>query len=226
MKTLINLSLLFSMILLAFNASGQTFGIRAGFNLADMTAKEDGERYDDDWKMKPAFHFGGIVHFPVNEFFAAETGLLFTSKGTRVSEDGSDGDDSWKYKVCVNMYYIEIPITGQFRYELDDITPFITFGPYIGFGITGNVKETYTENNDKEKDKWYIHWGNDEDNDDFKRFDAGLIFGAGAEYGSFQFGLNYNLGLANISAYSSDSYKIKHRVLNIYVVYFIGKKDH
>jgi hypothetical protein len=48
--------------------------------------------------------------------------------------------------------------------------------------------------------------------------------GAGVEFKSFQLGLNYNLGLANISSYSEDGLKFNNRVIGITVAYKLALK--
>ena len=41
-----------------------------------MLDKDEDGTYSDDFKMKPGFHVGGIVDFPISEIFSVETGLL------------------------------------------------------------------------------------------------------------------------------------------------------
>jgi len=72
----------------------------------------------------------------------------------------------------------------------------------------------------KEED---VRWGSDEEAD-LKKMDFGLTVGAGIELNSLQMGLTYSLGLANISPYSENGYKISNRVLGISIGYKFGGK--
>ena len=60
------------------------------------------------------------------------------------------------------------------------------------------------------------------DTDNIKPFDFGLQAGAGIEFNSFQVGVSYGLGLANISSYTDNGSKISNRVLGISLGYRLG----
>lgn len=61
MKNIIKLLLLILICFLSFLTYAQTFGVRGGLNLANMTAKDDDDTYSDEFEMNPGFHIGGTV---------------------------------------------------------------------------------------------------------------------------------------------------------------------
>lgn len=214
MKTFSKILLMFIIIMLTTESFTQNFGIRAGLNLSKMLIKDDDEKYSDDLKIKPGFHLGATVEFPIDEMFGIETGIIASTKGFKLNEEDVGYNGSW------TLYYIDIPINGKVYYDAGDVKIYGAFGPYLGIGIYGASKATYMDETEIED----IEWGNDDDEDDLKRFDMGLSFGAGVEIKSFIMGISYNLGLMNISPYFEDGFKIKNRVLEISAGIKFGEK--
>jgi len=203
--------------IMAKKSFAQTFGVKAGLNLSNIVMKDNADRYDDDFKMKPGFHLGVTAEFPINETFSFEPGLLLSTKGVKetYSESGYD------YTSVTNLYYIDIPLTGKAYYKVGSVKIYGLFGPYLAIGLSGKAK---TQETGYPEDTHTILWGKDSENDDLKRLDLGLSFGAGVALSSFEIGLSYNLGLNNISAYTGDGFKINNRVLGISVGYKLGSK--
>ena len=214
MKTFSKILLILIFIMWTTESFTQNFGIRAGLNLSNLLVKDNDERYSDDFKIKPGFHVGATVEFPINEMFGIETGIIASTKGFKLNEEDVGYNGSW------TLYYIDIPINGKVYYDAGGVKIYGAFGPYLGIGIYGAAKVTYMDETEKED----IKWGNDDEEDDLKRFDMGLSFGAGVEVKSFVFGISYNLGLLNISPYVEDGAKIKNRVLGISVGIKFGDK--
>ena len=118
---------------------------------------------------------------------------------------------------------MDIPVTAKTSFDLGNTKIYGVFGPYLGIGLSGKTKlelEYDGEVVSKEED---VRWGSDEEAD-LKKMDFGLTVVAGIELNSFQMGLTYSLGLANISPYSENGYKISNRVLGISIGYKIGGK--
>ena len=90
---------------------------------------------------------------------------------------------------------------------------YIGAGPVISYAIGGKWKSAAGDTD--------VKFGSS-DTDDFKPLDLGLGLGAGLEISSFQIGVNYNLGLSNISPQSGTSFK--NNVLGISVAYLFGGK--
>ncbi len=205
MKNLFKLFVIVLLLGYGTQTFAQTFAAKAGLNFSRMFIKDDNTTYSDKIDTKLGIHFGGTAEFEITDMFSFETGLIFSTQGYKASMDGSD--------LSVNLFYANIPITGKARYELDAINIYGIFGPYIGFGLSG--KQKIGSNSES------INWGSG-DNDDLKRFDMGLIIGAGVEYGPFVGGLQYQLGLANIVAQTDDGVKTQNRVFQITFGYRFG----
>jgi hypothetical protein len=197
---------------------GQKYGIKAGMNFANMLAKDNSETYDDI-KMKTGFHIGFIMEHPISEILSVESGLLLSTKGMKIEENIFGIDMT----AVTNLYYIDVPVALKASYDLGKGNLYLSAGPYIGMGISGKIKMTLEYEGEKETEEEKIEWGNDEDNDDLLRLDAGLALGCGVEIGATQLGVQYDLGLANLSSYTGEGSKINNRVLRISLAYRFGE---
>lgn len=215
-------------VIIAFTMSSelfaQKFAVKAGLNLSNMLIKEDGETYSDDFKMRTGFHVGATVDFPINDMFSFETGLLLSTKGFKMSEEETYEGETYTYEEKLNLLYFDIPLTAKVSFDAGGAKIYGLFGPYLGMGLTGKWKyeATYAGETDSEEED--VEWGSDEESDDLKRLDFGLTMGAGVEISSFQIGITYGLGLANVSSYTDYETKANNRVLGITVGYIFGGK--
>lgn len=176
-----------------------TFGIRGGVNFAKQTASSDG--YDFSAKNNVGFNVGVCVDIPLLESLYLQSGLYYTVKGYKI-EEGSE-------KEKATPSYLEIPILASYRYNFSNSTQLqINFGPYLAYGIAGKYKWEYDSKNEDEK---YF------DDDDIKKFDAGLAFGAGITFSHIFVGINYDLGLTNV--WKDSDISLKNRCLSINLGY-------
>jgi opacity protein-like surface antigen len=206
-RTLFFISLILT---LALESTAQTFGVKAGLNLANMLAKDDEGKFDT--KMISGINFGVSAEFPITEMFSFETGLQLSGKGTKQTYATTYTEVEGKYK----LLYIDIPLTAKARYDLNGIKIYGVLGPYIGIGLSGQRYDSGAGTD--------VNWGSDSENDDLKRLDFGLLIGGGVEIKSIQIGLTYGLGFANISSYTAYETKISNRVLGLSVGYMFGRK--
>lgn len=233
MKKICNVLALLFMVSLAFQAQSQSIHIQGGLNLANMAISfDDDDDFDDfdfdtDWKL--GFVLGATALFPVTDLIELETGFLFSQKGFKYSDEYEFYDDFWdeteteKYKLDVRLLYLNIPITARANFNFGDNAFFLQAGPYVGVGLTGTFKTEfeYSYNGFTESGKFEddIEWGSGDD-DDYKRLDYGLLFGAGIEFGRITFGVSYGLGLADIAPY--DDATEKNKVLSFRLGYKIN----
>lgn len=226
----INTHLIIAFMLTITSVSYSQLVVKAGLNFANMSYKDNYGTLDN--KMVTGIHFGATAEFPINEMFSFETGLLLSTKGSKRTESTPYGID---YDYKGKPTYLDIPLTLKVTKDMNGIKYFGIFGPYIGIGIGGQIYE----DGEGEKIKWGSHIGTDElitddngipilddndqfvwdDSDDLKRLDYGLIIGGGVEINNFQIGLNYSLGLANLSPDKSDGLKVSNSVFGISVGY-------
>ena len=83
----------------------------------------------------------------------------------------------------VDANYLEVPVCFAYKFPIaPDTKIYVNAGPYFAYGLFGKTG------------------GIDTFDDDFgmKKLDYGATIGAGAEVLKFNFGLNYDLGLAKI----------------------------
>lgn len=212
------------MLTISMGSYAQIFGVKGGLNLSNLLMKDDEDTYSDDFKMKTGFHAGLTAEFPVTESFSFETGLLLSTKGFRISEEETYLGETETYEGKLNLLYLDIPFTAKAYYDLGGAMIYGVFGPYAGIGLSGKTKVESTYGGESETDEENIKWGSDEAEDDLKRVDFGLTVGAGVELSSVQVGLNYNLGLANISPDTENGNRIKNRVVGLSVGYKFGGK--
>ncbi|MDY0099156.1 MAG: porin family protein [Bacteroidales bacterium] len=196
----------FALLAFATESFAQTYGVKAGLNFSNMLMKDDDHTYSDDYEMKPGFHLGPVAEIPINDLLSFETGLIFSAKGFKYSEDS--------YDMKLNLFYLDIPLTAKARYDAGFGNIYGLIGPYLGIGLTG--KSVYEDEDEP------VDWGSDSDDDDLKRLDFGLTVGAGVEINSIVVGLSYGLGLANISPDTDGGFKINNRVLGLSVGYWFG----
>jgi hypothetical protein len=184
-----------------------------------MMIKDDAETYTDDNRLRPAFHMGGVIDYALTDALSLEGDLLVSLKGMRLVV--KDGD--YESRSYTNLYYINIPLLAKYAFDAGNLKLYGAAGPYIGIGITGKTKYKIEYGGETETDTEKTQWGNDPDNDDLKRFDGGLHFGAGVILGQIQAGMFYELGLANMAPDKSNGYRIKNRVFGVTAAYFFNK---
>jgi hypothetical protein len=217
MKKVISSFTVIVLILLVFQSSAQVkFGVKAGLNLANMTAKDNDQIYSKDYKSKAGYHFGVTAEFAVNEKFSIEPALLFSTKGFKL-EDTYSGHS---YKVTANLNYLEIPINALYKMDLGGTKLFVSAGPYLGYALSGKAKTTSSGSPDEETT---IKIGSGTDKD-IKAIDFGLNIGAGVEFGAITLGLQYGLGLANLTNSTTASEKETNKVFGISVGYKFASK--
>ncbi|NPD90971.1 porin family protein [Xylanibacter muris] len=181
---------------------GITFGIRAGLNMANMSASEDGVSASPE--SRTSFHVGVIADIPLMQSLYIQSGLFFQNKGYKFDDEE---------KETAKPMYLEIPILASYRYNFSDAIQLqINAGPYFAYGIGGKVKYEY--NGRSTEDDFFGSY-DDEDCAGYKRFDCGLQFGAGVTFSNhYYLGFAYQLGLTNIkdlpSSYEGD-FSVKNR---------------
>ncbi len=198
------------------------FGVKAGLNLSNMLDKDDVYTYSDDYKMKPGFHVGATVNIPLTDLLSFETGLIFDTKGYKITETIYETDTTVgiEARATANICYLDIPLTIRASYDLgNDLILFGAFGSYLGIGLTGKYKVKFSYLNQTAEEEEKIAWG-----DGAKRLDFGLTFGGGIEISVFQIGVSYDLGLTSIAYETDGGYIAKNRVLRLSFAYIIGKK--
>ncbi len=186
--------LLLTLGLLTNQAKAQVdFGIRGGVNFATFND------IDANVESRTGLMIGAYLSYPIsNSPISIQPAVLYTQKGA--TTDGLTENNI----VEVKLDYIEIPVLAKFDYITDGgLTPFVYFGPYIGFNLSADAE--YTDGD--------ITPGVDIE-DNVKSTDFGIVVGAGLGFGQIDVGIRYSAGLTPIfeDALNSDA---KNGVISI-----------
>lgn len=143
----------------------------------------------DSPKSLAGVRFGAGMEYGLSSLFSIQPTIYLSHKGAKI-EDGY---------MKVNAWYLEMPIDAQFRFKVANSTNItLAAGPYIAYGLFGKTKMD-------EYDASYNGDGaaapssqNTFSSDMLKRFDGGLNFEVGAEFGKILVGAGYELGLTKL----------------------------
>jgi hypothetical protein len=198
-------------------------GIRAGLNLANFLEEDNDGVTSNSYDLKPGIHAGLFIEIPLGNRFAIEPGVMISGKGYQYSGEWTDSiQQLHEYYASSSPFYIDIPVSFKISQEFGIVRIYGAVGPYLGIGIGGNIYDEEKIDGTKDVNDYKIAWGSSEDNDNYKSIDYGLVFGFGVEVKGIVVSFNYDLGLANISAYTSNGYNIKNRVIRISAAYKFG----
>lgn len=203
----------------------QKINVKTGFNLATIFAENNDEIISSDFETNPGLSIGVNIEFPINKTFAFETGLQFSMEGSQIHKNmekiyGGLDHSVWG-NLDIDLYYMNVPLNAKVYLINSKVKVFGLFGAYLGVGIFGNKELKILTLDDSDTDNAKIKWGDDSENDDFRRFDYGFNIGTGCEFNRFLFCVNYNYGLANISPYVKNGSTINNRVLTFSIGYVI-----
>ncbi len=169
-------TLLVTMAMAQSSAIGKTsFAILGGVNLQNINGKdESGSKFEND--MIIGYHGGVNVQIPVAPEFYFQPGLMFSTKGTKISTNS--------YKLS----YVELPLNFVYKALVGSGYFMLGFGPYLAYGIGGKDIE-FKKEIESGDNPWTV----------YKPFDAGanLFFGYELPSGIFA-QLNTQLGLIDI----------------------------
>ena len=203
--------------------SQATFGVRAGLNLATGAGKIVDLAKDAGFttKMLPSFNVGLIAEFGVSESFSLESGLYLSGKGLNMEAINPDYSTE-TIEQTISALYLEVPLNASVKVDLGGAKLNIFAGPYLGIALAGKSKiqtsndyEFFYGTPDSETD---LKFGTTE-NDNIKRTDFGLNFGAGVQIESIVIRAQYGLGFVNLDSESDNDNEFKNRVIGISLGY-------
>jgi len=201
-----------------------SFGARTGYNLSKLSEKYENPPEEDFSKFKPGFQIGAVGEYAVSNAFAIQSGVLFTTKGALYK--GSD------WKTTKNINYIQIPVNALYKKDLGGTILLLQAGLYRSFAISGKRKWDYSSSNiimlppTPEKGESKITFGNCNcQGAEMRPLDFGIGMGAGLQFRNFQFGIEYNLGIANLSTSPKEwNHSLKNNGFAFTLAYLFGKR--
>ncbi|MFZ1371147.1 MAG: porin family protein [Ferruginibacter sp.] len=222
---------LFLTTAVALGTNAQVY-VQGGLNLANISKTKDGQTEKNN--ILPSFNVGVMGRLPITSMFSIESGLLLTGKGSKAETYFNSGNYT---KAKFNPLYIEMPVNAVVKIPLQkESNVFFHAGPYVAVGIAGkSVRETSTLGVISTSTS-NIKFSNDDpftpdENegaayDRLKRFDMGLNFGGGVQFGRIMLKANYGLGLTKINSTENNNNaddKNKYRTLSFSVGIPLGK---
>lgn len=227
-KTLI----VFSLLLAVAQSSNAQVYVQGGLNLANITKTSDGQTEDNN--ILTTFNVGILGQYNLLPTLSLESGVIFTGQGSKA--ETYFNNNSNYVKTRFNPYYIQVPLNAVFKIPLQKGTNiFFNAGPYAAIGIAGKSKQearlgpfiTSTTDNIKfSNDDPFTSQQDDAAYNKLKRFDFGLNFGGGFDFGPVIVKVNYGLGLTKINSTESsnnENDRNKYRTLSFSLGIPLGK---
>ena len=202
MKKLTDILLIILFCIIAGAITAQDLYIQGGYNLTGMGRIFPDDHLDGTTSMKPGFHLGLLLEIPIAKQFSIVTSAQLTTKGWiyQYSENYSYYSSSQEsYREESSLLFIDLPFTFQYKVPLDWKTSlYFMGGPYLGIGIYGETKYTYTytDNYSYGTNGYNEHSGTDKMTDPLERIDIGHTIGVGIQEKDFRFGISYDMGIS------------------------------
>jgi len=188
-----------------------SFAILGGINFQNLNGKDiAGDKLENDLIL--GYHAGVNIQIPIVPQFLFQPGLLFTTKGAKITNGSS-----------IKLSYVELPLNVVYKALLGKGKLMLGFGPYIGYAIGGKVKPESGSATDIEF-KNVVETGDPTSVPYLKAFDAGGNIFAGYELaGGIFLQLNTQLGMLKINPedkrISSDESVVKNTGFGLSVGY-------
>jgi hypothetical protein len=199
------LAILFILIFTGIQAQIRP-GYIFGLNVSTVTLKTSGMESVPE---KPVgIHFGGYCEIPVTGGLTFRPGLLLSAKGSNYTIDSVD--------YSLSPIYVEVPLIAMYSFGSDAIKVSFFGGPYFACGAGGYKIEQSGELKN-------INYGSDK-NDDLKRFDIGVNFGAGLKIGGLLISAQYGIGVSNVAPETVIGSEMKNKVIGISISSLFARK--
>jgi hypothetical protein len=179
-------------------------GIKGGLNVSNIITDEVTDKH-----ARYGFHAGVYGQLFVNEAFAIQPELNYSTKGNKVNTNFGIIDQETK----LNLSYLDVPVLAVFK--LGNAAE-IHAGAYWAYLVGANI-DTDGDLGDDFRQL---------DRDNFDKWDYGLVGGVGFNFGDIQVGARYNYGLNEI-ARSEGAKRIlggaKNSVGQVYVAFNLAR---
>lgn len=163
-------------------------------------ARVESDDETDNLSSRTGWLAGAALGIHVSPRFTIEPGVMYIFKGAKLNDQTGTEQGTIAFK------YIEVPVLAQIRFPgTPNFEPFLTAGPFMGFKMGCDFKETGGDSIDCEDDDIQT-----------KSSDYGIVAGAGVDFGPITVAVRYDYGLAKIDD-SMDAAAAYNRVLSVVV---------
>ncbi|WP_175416252.1 outer membrane beta-barrel protein [Aggregatimonas sangjinii] len=218
-KAIILISILSIAFLGKINAQELRYGILAGGIFANQKIETEGLdilNIDYDTQSRFSWELGMMAEVPISDGLTVQPTLLLSNKGYVYK----DSRDDFELTIKSRPVYLSLPIPICGHIMLDDLKFIAGLGPYASIGLGGKIDSTGNSGNFSFAEDGAIDYG-DDDSDDYRPLDLGIVFTGGIEIQEFQLSLAYELGLKNIAPNGDEDTVIRNRSLSLRGVYFL-----
>lgn len=201
MKILRIVIVAFLFISLSFNSFGQKIGLKIGANSFRLKMNsEDISSFTHKTK-QVNLQIGLTYEFLFGNKFSVQPGLLYSKKNARYTDKRPPG---YSYQSDYSPTFIEVPLAIKYFFIPEKARVYIFAGPYVAFGVGGEVKIQEEERPDpiNMPNHFTIStleehelWGDD---DRLKKLDYGATFGIGIDLNNFEIEIFNNIGIPQI----------------------------
>ena len=177
-------------------------GLKAGANFSAL--EFEGEATTEYTDRKFGFIGGGFAVFPLSGPLAVQIEALFSQKGAELSVDEAN------LVFTLELDYLDFPVLARFNAPASGATRLHVFaGPSFGYRMGARSKVSSNQFDFAEGEIVNIE-------EDIRRFDIGLVAGAGADIGQrLVVDARYSWGLTTATKDNIEGVTFKNRVLSI-----------
>ena len=190
----------FAFVALAISLSAQvSIGVRAGATFPNFSVEQGSTNFSFDANL--GLTAAAIFEIGISDVFAIQPEIAFVQKGAKSEVQDYFGGGNTESKIRLN--HIEVPVLAKVKFGSETVKAYVAAGPSFGYAISGSTKE------DGEKETF-----EDEDWEDYKRFEIGSNVGGGvglslAGGGLAFLDLRYMYTLNNLS--DAEEISIRHK---------------
>jgi hypothetical protein len=133
--------LLTALVVVGYSAKSQSDGVsfrlHSGLNAQTFNGTDiTGDKLN--LSFVPRFNVGVMIDIPIVSELYIKSGLLFTTKGAKSNDQFLGMNMSIEY----NVAYAELPLSLLYKVSFGDGHILFGLGPYLSYGIIGNVEHT------------------------------------------------------------------------------------
>lgn len=191
------------------------FGALAGVTFASVKGKIAGQEQNTDSKV--GLKLGVFANIPLSSSFSFQPQLNWAQKGGKEEQSGVTYTETYNY-LEIPLYFMWMAAAAKAK-EASGGGLFVGIGPAFNFAIGGKWKQE----GGSQDESGDIHFGNDENNDDYKGFDIAGNLTVGYQLANgLSIATRYSHSFSNLLIDGNDDYSWKNRYWGINVGYSFG----